>query len=337
MTETTFREALTDTLHQEMARDENVIVLGEDVVGGTGNPHVEPDFVGGVFGVTAGLYTKFGVERCIDMPISEAGIVGTAAGAALAGKRPVAEIMFCDFMGLCLDQLMNQAAKFRYMFGGKATCPMVLRTTYGAGMNAASQHSQSLHPLVTMIPGLKVVIPSTPADAKGLLTTAIRDDDPVIFFEHKTLYTISGDVPDGDYTVPFGKARIVSEGEDCTLVATGRMVSFCENAAQALSEDGISCDIIDPRTTSPLDEDAILDSVEKTGRLVVVDETPPRCSFACDVAALAASEVFSSLKAPIKQVTAPHSPVPFAKELEAAYVPSPAKIKDIVEQTVNYK
>ena len=229
-------------------------------------------FVGGVFGVTGGLHEEFGLDRCIDMPISEAGIAGTAAGAALAGKRPVAEIMFCDFMGLCLDQLMNQAAKFRYMFGGKATCPMVLRTTYGAGMNAASQHSQSLHPLVTAIPGLKVAMPSTPADAKGLLSTAIRDDDPVIFFEHKTLYTISGDVPDGEYLVPFGKARMVSEGDDCTLVATGRMISFCENAAQALADDGITCDIIDPRTTSPLDEDAILDSVEKTGRLVVVDE-----------------------------------------------------------------
>ena len=240
-------------------------------------------------------------------------------------------------MGLCLDQLMNQAAKFRYMFGGKATCPMVLRTTYGAGMNAASQHSQSLHPLVTAIPGLKVAMPSTPADAKGLLSTAIRDDDPVIFFEHKTLYTISGDVPDGEYLVPFGKARMVSEGDDCTLVATGRMISFCENAAQALADDGITCDIIDPRTTSPLDEDAILDSVEKTGRLVVVDETPPRCSFASDIAALAAGEVFSSLKAPIKQITGPHSPVPFAKELEGEFVPSPTKIRDAVAEVVNFK
>jgi Pyruvate/2-oxoglutarate dehydrogenase complex, dehydrogenase (E1) component, eukaryotic type, beta subunit len=182
MTEKTYREALTDALFLEMRRDENVFVMGEDVVGGTGSPHAEPGFVGGVFGVTGGLHEEFGLDRCIDMPISEAGIAGTAAGAALAGKRPVAEIMFCDFMGLCLDQLMNQAAKFRYMFGGKATCPMVLRTTYGAGMNAASQHSQSLHPLVTAIPGLKVAMPSTPADAKGLLSTAIRDDDPCYIF-----------------------------------------------------------------------------------------------------------------------------------------------------------
>ena len=337
MTEKTYREALTDALFLEMRRDENVFVLGEDVVGGTGSPHAEPGFVGGVFGVTGGLHEEFGLERCIDMPISEAGIAGTAAGAALAGKRPVAEIMFCDFMGLCLDQLMNQAAKFRYMFGGKATCPMVLRTTYGAGMNAASQHSQSLHPLVTAIPGLKVAMPSTPADAMCLLSTAIIDDDPVIFFEHKTLYTITGDVPDGEHLVPFGKARMVSEGDDCTLVATGRMVSFCENAAQALADDGITCDIIDPRTTSPLDEDAILDSVEKTGRLVVVDETPPRCSFASDIAALAAGEVFSSLKAPIKQITGPHSPVPFAKELESEFVPSPTKIRDAVAEVVNFK
>lgn len=336
MTIKSFRESINEAIRLEMRKDENVILMGEDVAGGAGT-NGEQDAWGGPLGVTKGLLAEFGRKRIIDTPITETAMLGMASGAALTGLRPIAELMFIDFMGVCFDQILNQTAKFRYMFGGKATCPMVLRTTYGAGMNAASQHSQSLHPIVTMIPGLKVAIPSTPADAKGLLTTAIRDDDPVIFFEHKTLYTISGDVPDGEHTVPFGKARIVSEGEDCTLVATGRMVSFCENAAQALSEDGISCDIIDPRTTSPLDEDAILDSVEKTGRLVVVDETPPRCSFAGDIAALAASEVFSSLKAPIKQVTAPHSPVPFAKELEAAYVPSPAKIKDIVEQTVNYK
>ena len=335
MAKMSYREALTETLHQEMANDENVIVMGEDVVGGTGSPG-GPEAIGGVFGVTGGLFGKFGAGRVIDMPISEAGIAGTAAGAALAGKRPVAEIMFADFIGLCMDQLMNQAAKFRYMFGGKATCPMVLRTSYGAGMQAASQHSQSPHPMVTAIPGLKVAMPSTAADAKGLLTTAIRDDDPVIFFEHKTLYGLQGEVPEGDYLVPFGKARIVSEGTDCTLVATGRMVSFCEDAAKALAADGISCDIIDPRTTSPLDEDAILDSVEKTGRLIVVDETPPRCSFAADVAALAASEVFSSLKAPIKTVTGPHSPVPFAKELENAFLPSPLKIKAVIEKTVKY-
>jgi len=187
MAKMSYREALTETLHQEMANDENVIVMGEDVVGGTGSPG-GPEAIGGVFGVTGGLYGKFGAGRVIDMPISEAGIAGTAAGAALAGKRPVAEIMFADFIGLCMDQLMNQAAKFRYMFGGKATCPMVLRTSYGAGMQAASQHSQSPHPMVTAIPGLKVAMPSTAADAKGLLTTAIRDDDPTIFFEHKALY-----------------------------------------------------------------------------------------------------------------------------------------------------
>ena len=222
----------------------------------------------------------------IDTPISESAIIGAAAGAALAGLRPVAELMFADFIGVCLDQIYNQVAKFRYMFGGKTRCPLVIRVATGAGMNMGAQHSQTIYPLLTAIPGLKIVMPSNPADAKGLLTTAIRDDDPVVFFEHKALYNRKGEVPEGDYTIPFGEADLVREGEDCTVVAFSRMVSFAEKAVDKLASEGIRCDVIDPRTSSPLDTETILESVENTGRLVVVDESPPRCSLAADIAGL---------------------------------------------------
>ena len=336
MTIMTIRDAIGATLHAEMERDPNVIVLGEDVVGGAGTAGGQ-ESIGGIWGTTGGLYARFGGDRVIDTPISESAIIGAAAGAALAGKRPVAELMFSDFIGVCLDQLMNQIAKFRYMFGGKTACPVVVRLIYGAGMNAAAQHSQALYNMLTAIPGLKVALPTTPADAKGMLTQAIRDDDPVMFFEHKSLYGQKGEVPDGDHVQPFGQARLVREGGDATLVAMGNMVRFAEKAADKLAADGIGCDVIDPRTTSPLDEEAILDSVEHTGRLVVVDESPPRCSLASDIAALVAAKAFSSLKAPPELVTAPHTPVPFARELERAYVPSPAKIEDAVRRILAYR
>ena len=333
----TYREALNAALHREMERDARVFVCGEDVSGGAGGTSGEREASGGIFGVTAGLLPRFGEDRVIDTPISENAIVGLAVGASLAGKRGVAEIMFADFLGLALDQTMNQAAKFRYMSGGKATCPVVIRAPYGAGMNMAAQHSQAMYQIITSVPGLKVAMPSTPADAKGLLTAAIRDDDPVVFFEHKALYGRKGEVPDGDYVIPFGKAALVSEGGDATIIAMGRMVVFAEKALESLKASDVNCDLIDIRTTSPLDEDAILDSVEKTGRVVIVDECPPRCSVAADIGAFIASKGFSSLRAPIELVTSPHAPVPFARELERAFVPGPAAVEAAVRRVISYK
>lgn len=333
----TYREALNDVMHREMARDPRVFVCGEDVSGGAGGTSGEREASGGIFGVTSGLLPKFGEDRVIDTPISENAIVGLAVGASLAGKRGVAEIMFADFLGLALDQTMNQAAKFRYMSGGKAKCPVVIRVPYGAGMNMAAQHSQTMYQIITSVPGLKVAMPSNPADAKGLLTAAIRDDDPVVFFEHKAMYGRKGEVPDGDYVVPFGKAALLNAGGSATIIAMGRMVIFAEKALEALKASGVNCDLIDIRTTSPLDDEAILDSVEKTGRVVVVDECPPRCSLASDIAGFIASHGFSSLKAPVEQVTAPHAPVPYSKELERNYVPGPTQIEAAVRKVVAYR
>ena len=241
--------------------------------------------------------------------------------------------MFVDFMGVCFDQIFNQAAKFRYMFGGKAVTPMVIRTMCGAGIRAASQHSQALYPIFTHIPGLKVVVPSNPYDAKGLLIEAIRDDDPVIFFEHKVLYTMEGDVPEEAYTIPFGEANVVREGGDVTIVALGREVGMALEAAEKLAADGIECEIIDPRTTSPLDEETIFESVRETGRLVVVDEAHPRCGMAADIAARVAQECWDDLEAAPQMVTAPHTPVPFSPVLEDLYVPGADRIEEAVRAT----
>lgn len=327
MAEMTMRDALNAALHEEMERDDGVIVMGEDVSGGAGGTSGTRDAAGGIFGVTKGLLPRFGEDRVIDTPISESAIVGLANGAALAGMRPVAELMFADFVGVSLDQIMNQMAKFRYMFGGHAKTPLVLRMSMGAGMNAAAQHSQTVYPILSSIPGLKVCVPSTPADAKGMLKQAIRDDDPVIFFEHKALYARKGEVPDGDHLVPFGEAALLREGQDATVVAIARMVPFAAKAVDTLAEEGITCDLIDMRTTSPIDEETILESLSQTGRLIVVDESNPICSIASEVAGLAASEGFHDLIAPVQKVTAPHTPVPFARELERMYVPGPAKIE----------
>jgi len=330
------RDVIRDTIDEEMARDDSLIMLGEDIVGGNGSAG-GPEAIGGIWGTSGGLWAKYGADRVIDTPISESAIIGAAAGAALTGKRAIAEIMFADFIGVCMDQIWNQIAKFRYMFGGKSRCPVVIRMAWGGGFNAAPQHSQSVHSFLTAMPGLKVVMPSTAADAKGLLTQAIRDDDPVIFLEHKALYASKGEVPEGEYLIPFGHARQVTQGDDITILGTGMMVGFAEAAAAQLAEDGIGCDLLDLRTTSPLDEEAILDSVERTGRLMIVDEAPPRCSFATDLAALVASKAFASLKAPIEMVTAPHSPVPFARELESAYLPSPDKIVAAGTKLMSYR
>ncbi len=330
----TVRDALNEALHQEFERDPTVFVIGEDVAGGRGGTG-ELDSTGGVFGVTRGLLTKFGEDRVLDTPISESAIVGAASGAALVGMRPVAEIMFSSFIGVCMDQIINQMAKFRYMFGGKSTCPVVVRFCCGAGMNAAAQHSHTNYQMMTSVPGLKVAIPSNAYDAKGLMITAIRDEDPVLFFEHMLLYQAACEVPDEPYEIPFGQAAMPREGDDVTLVAFGQMVHVCAAAIDALEAEGITCDLVDPRTTSPLDEETILESVEATGRLVVVDESPPRCGLTADIAAMVAQKAFSALKAPIQQVTAPHTPVPFAPELERAYLPDAERVTAAIRATLS--
>jgi len=319
-----FRNAINEALAQEMERDTRVIIIGEDVSGGTGAPG-ESDAWGGPLGVTKGLSKRF-PDQVLDTPISESGFIGAAIGAAASGLRPVAELMFVDFMGVCFDQIFNQAAKFRYMFGGKATTQVVIRCMIGGGFRAAAQHSQILYNVFTHIPGLKCAVPSSPYEAKGLLIQAIRDDDPVMFFEHKMLYDIEEDVPQEAYAIPFGEANVLRDGKDVTVVALGRMVMLANQAADTLAREGISCEVIDPRTTSPLDKDTILESVENTGRLVVVDEAHPRCSMATDIAALVAQEAFDALKAPVQMVTAPHTPVPFSPALEDLYLPNADKI-----------
>lgn len=336
MSTKSFRSALNEAMRQEMERDPSVIVMGEDIAGGMGAKGAQ-DAWGDVLGASKGLLGRFGRERVFDTPISESAFIGAAAGGAVAGLRPVAQLMFVDFFGVCGDQIINQMAKFRYMFGGKATTPVVIRTLFGAGMRAASQHSQCLYPIFTHIPGLKVVVPSSPYEAKGLLIQSIRDDDPVIFFEHKAMYDDTGEVPDEPYAIPFGEAKLVRTGGDATVVAIGLMVKYSAQAADALAKDGVACDVIDLRTTSPMDTKSILSSVEKTGRLVVVDEASPRCNIATDVSALVAQEAFGSLKAPIKMVVPPHTPVPFAPVLEDAYIPSPARIQAAVMDVVNWK
>ncbi|QYN24600.1 alpha-ketoacid dehydrogenase subunit beta [Amycolatopsis sp. DSM 110486] len=329
-----YREAINEALAQEMQRDESVIVMGEDNAGGAGSPG-EEDAWGGVLGVTKGLFHRF-PGRVLDTPISESAFIGAAIGAATAGQRPVAELMFIDFMGVCFDQIFNQAAKFRYMFGGKARTPVVIRTMYGAGLRAAAQHSQCLYPIFTHIPGLKVVVPSSPYEAKGLLIQSIRDDDPVIFCEHKALYDTSGEVPEDSYTIPFGEANVVRDGEDVTIVAIGRMVGVAEEAARELASTGVEAEVIDPRTTSPLDTETILESVENTGRLVIVDEASPRCNLATDISALVAREGFASLRAPIEMVTPPHTPVPFSDALEDLYIPGPQQVVNAAKAVVGW-
>jgi len=333
MPKKSYRQAINEAIDQEMARDERVVVIGEDVAGGEGTAG-QRDAYGGVMGVTKGLYGKYGKERVIDTPITESAIMGAAAGAALTGLRPIAELMFNDFMGVCFDQILNQAGKFRYMFGGKARTPMVMRTMIGAGVQAAAQHSQSLYHHFTSVAGVKVAIPSSPYDAKGLLTQAIRDDDPVMFFEHKLLYDIVEDVPDEPYTLPFGEANFVREGDDVTIVAFSQMVHIAKAAAEAAEKEGIDVEVIDPRTASPLDEDSILESVERTGRLIVVDESPPRCGLAGDISALVAEQGFKFLKAPIYKITPPHTPVPFAPTLERAYLPDADKVMTAVKRAM---
>jgi pyruvate/2-oxoglutarate/acetoin dehydrogenase E1 component len=316
-----FNQAINTALKEEMTQNQQVILAGEDIGAS-----------GGSFGVTRGLLQQFGTLRIIDTPISEGAIVGLAVGSAASGLRPVVEIMFMDFIGVCFDMILNQVAKMHYMTGGNMKMPIVIRTQSGAGSNAGPQHSQSLEAMLMHIPGLKVVMPSNPYDAKGLLKTAIRDDNPVIFIENKMLYGMKGEVPDEEYTIPFGKAKIVREGKDVTIVALGQMVAKALLAAEQLIKEGISTEIIDPRTITPLDKETIIASVQKTGRLVVVHEAVKIGGFGAEIAAMVQEEAFDYLDAPVQRVAAPFTPVPYSKPMEHFYLPNEQKIIEAVKR-----
>ena len=319
-----FRDALREALREEMRRDPAVFLLGEDI----------GRYWGGAFKVTDGLAEEFGDERVRDTPISESAIIGTAVGAAITGMRPVAEIMFGDLTVLAMDQIANQAAKIRYMFGGQAKCSLVIRTPFGAGVNIASHHSQSLEALFMHVPGLYVAVPSTPYDAKGLLKTAIRGNNPVFFCEHKLLYPIEGEVPEHEYTVPFGVAEVKREGADVTVVATLYMVHKALKAAKELDSEGVSAEVLDPRTLTPLDKQAIIRSVKKTGRIVIVTEDCKTTGVSAEIAAVVAEEALDYLDAPIKRVAEPDTPIPFSPPLEQYVIPNEKAIIKAVKEVV---
>jgi pyruvate dehydrogenase E1 component beta subunit len=315
----TMAEAVREAMTLEMRRDPRVFLVGEDI-----------GKIGGAFGVTGKMIEEFGPERMLNTPISETAITGIGVGSAAAGFRPIVEIMFNDFIGVAMDEIVNQAAKMRYMFGGKVSVPMVIRTACGAGVRGGGQHSQSLEAWVAHIPGLKVVYPSNSYDAKGLLISSIRDDNPVIFMEHKALYSTSSECPEGDYTVPLSQGKYIRQGDDVTIVAWGMMVNRSEKAASELEKSGISVDLIDVRTIIPLDINAILDSVKKTGRLVIVQEAYRTAGFAAEIAAIVSEEIFPDLKGPVIRVTGPDTTVPLSPILEDEYIPDPEKIKNAV-------
>lgn len=324
MRKITLRDALREALFEEMKRDKAVIVLGEDV----------GRYWEGAFKVTKGLAEEFGDERVRDTPISESAIIGTAVGAAITGMRPVAEIMFGDLTALAMDQIANQAAKIRYMFGGQIKVPLVIRTPFGGGVNIAAHHSQSLEAWFMHVPGLFVAVPSTPYDAKGLLKAAIRGDNPVMFCEHKLLYPLEGEVPEEDYTVPFGVADVKREGEDVTVVATMFMVHKALEAAEMLEREGSSVEVVDPRTLVPLDKKAIVSSVKKTGRLVVVSEDCKTAGVTAEIAAVVAEEAIDYLDAPIKRVAEPDTPIPFSPPLEKYVIPDEKSIIKAIKEIV---
>jgi len=325
MPEITYAEAVRAALREEMIRDERVFLFGEDI-----------GRYGGAFGVTFGLLDEFGEQRVKETPISEAAIVGAATGAALVGMRPVAEIMFMDFILLAMEQLVNQAAKVRFMFGGKATVPMVIRMTGGSGTGAAAQHSQSLESLLIHIPGIKVVNPSTPYDAKGLLISSIRDPNPVCFVEHKQLYKIKGEVPEGEYTIPIGVADVKRKGSDITVVAGNIMVPRTMAAAQKLAQEGIEVEVVDPRTLRPLDVETITNSVRKTGKLLVVHEACQTGGWAGEViACVASSRAFDYLDAPMRRLAGADVPIPYNRNLELAAVPQEQDIEREIRRIVS--
>ena len=309
--ELTFAQAVREALAEEMRRDTRVCIFGEDVAE-AGTP----------FKVLSGLVEEFGAERVMDTPISEAGFTGMGVGAAMTGLRPVVDIMFGDFLTLTMDQMVNQAAKVHYMSGGTWKVPMVLRTTLGATRRSAAQHSQSLHAWLSHVPGLKVVMPSTPYDAKGLLKTAIRDENPVVFFEDKMMYKLKGPVPEEEYTIPLGVANVKREGEDITIVATSSMVQVALGAAELLEKIGLSAEVIDPRTTWPLDEKTLIESAKKTSRAMVVDEGYGRYGVTGEIASVIAEGAFYNLEAPVKRMGAMHVPIPFSPPLEDVTVPT---------------
>jgi len=324
MKETTIRDALREALREEMNRDKTVFLLGEDI----------GRYWGGAFGVTKGLAEEFGDERVRDTPISESAIIGVGVGAAITGLRPVAEIMFGDLSALAMDQICNQAAKIRYMFGEQVKAPLVIRTPFGAGVNIASHHSQSLEAWFMHTPGLYVAVPSTPYDAKGLLKTAIRGDNPVFFVEHKLLYPVKGMIPEEDYTVPYGVADVKREGTDVTIFATLYMVHRALAAAEKLKKDGVSAEVVDPRTLSPLDKQAIVKSVKKTGRIVIVTEDCKTAGVSAEIAAVVAEEALDYLDAPIKRVAEPDTPIPFSPPLEQFVIPNENSIVKAVKEIV---
>ena len=331
----TFMQAINEGLDMSMEKDERVILLGEDIAGGTHIDHLEGEGAwGGVFGVTKGLVEKHGYERVIDTPISEMGYMGASVGAAATGLRPVPELMFNDFLGFCFDTLLAQGSKMRYMFGGKATIPMTVRTCHGAGASAAAQHSGSYYGMFGSIPGLKVVVPSNPYDAKGLLISAIEDDNIVIFSEDKTLYGIKDDVPEEYYKVVIGKAKVKREGSDLTIVTIGKMLYVALEVAEELEKSGVSVEVIDLITVAPWDQETIIKSVEKTGRLIVIDEANPHNNTATDIASVVGDKAFDYLDGPIKCICAPNTPVPFASNLEALYLPNKDKVLKEAEELI---
>ena len=335
MPKKSYRQAINEAIRQEMERDHRVIVMGEDVAGGAGAPG-EQDAWGGPLGVTKGLMPKFGRDRVLDTPISESAFIGAAIGAAATGLRPIADLMFVDFMGVCFDQIFNQAAKFRYMFGGKAVTPVVIRTMYGAGFRAASPAFavplSAVHPHPRpesrrAVQPVRSQGPDDPGDPRRRSGDLLRAQGDV---RHR------GDVPDEPYAIRFGEANVTREGDDVTIITLGRMVNFANEAADNLARKGVGVTVVDLRTTSPLDVETVLETAQETGRVVVVDEAHPRCSMAADIAALVAEQAFGSLKAPIKMVTAPHAPVPFSPALEDLYIPSVARIEAAVQEVLGY-
>ena len=323
MAELSFREAVAAGIAQEMERDPTVYFIGEDVAA-----------AGGVFKATVGLFERFGPERVRDTPISEQAIIGAAMGAAMTGLRPIAEIMFSDFLATCWDMVANQIAKTRYMTDGQVSLPLVIRTANGGGTRFGAQHSQSLENWAMAVPGLKVVAASNPADAKGLLAAAIRDPDPVIVFEQKSLYGIKGDVPDGEHVEPLGRAKVVRNGKDCTILALAAMVPKAVRAADQLAADGIEATVVDLRSLVPLDTQTILREVKKTGRLFTVEENPRLCGWGAEIASIVADEAFDDLDGPIVRITTPHVPLPAADVLEDAAMPSAERIVDTVRKSM---
>lgn len=317
----TYREAIKEALIEELRSDPDVYLLGEDI----------GKKFGGTNKVTLGLWEEFGDERIRCTPISESAIIGAAVGSAMTGMRPVAELMFIDFLGVCLDQIMNQAAKLRYMTGGQVSMPLVIRTPGGAGRSSAAQHAQSLEAIFCHIPGLIVIQPATPYDAKGLLKEAVRNNNPVIFIEHKMLYNTKGEVPEGEYTIPIGKADIKREGKDITVIATSRMVNFSLEAARQLENEGISVEIIDPRTLVPLDEKTIIESVKKTGKVLIVHESVERCGIAAEIGQIINENAFDYLDMPVRRLGAKNTPVPFAPILENFVIPDAKKIYERIK------